>query len=106
MFEAETLSVHILALKIYKCHVTAAELMNFSQTDLALKLNDCAIVRVVFSYSYIWVEILFYSNFNEVCSYVPNKEKISIGSGNGLVPWGNKPLPELMSTKTRATSRH
>ena len=42
MFEAETLSVHVLALKIFKCHVSAAELMNSPDADLALKIvHDC-----------------------------------------------------------------
>ena len=29
----------------------------------------------------------------------PNWWKVNIDSGNGLVPWGNKPLPEPMLTQ-------
>ena len=32
----------------------------------------------------------------------PSRDKVNIGSGNGLVPSGNKPLPEPMLTQTSA----
>ena len=33
----------------------------------------------------------------------PIDDKVNVGSGNGLVPSGNKPLPEPMLTKIHVT---
>ena len=34
----------------------------------------------------------------------PSHDKVNIGSGNGLVPSGSKPLPEPMLTQTSAAT--
>ena len=45
-----------------------------------------------------WKLLSFYSTFREVCSQWSNWQFVSIGLGNGLVPSGNKPLPEPTMT--------
>ena len=45
-------------------------------------------------------EIMFWfdPNFSSIYSSVPNPQKRSLESGHGLVPNGDKPLPESMMT--------
>ena len=45
-------------------------------------------------------------NCSEVNDMQPDKWEIDIGSGNGLVSWGYKPLPEAMLNQFYVTTWH
>ena len=42
-------------------------------------------------------------NWSQVNATESDEWEVNIGSGNGLGPWGNKPLPELMQTLPERT---
>ena len=48
----------------------------------------------------------FLWNCYQVYATTPRWSLVNIGSGNGLVPSGNKPLPELMLTQIYVTKWH
>ena len=43
---------------------------------------------------------IFKSSYDNVLKWMPQNLTVNIGSGNGLVPSGNKPLPEPMLTQS------
>ena len=61
--------------------------------DYSLKLVNFKLISKINIFKY------FLWNCYQVNAKTPHWSPVNIGSGNGLVPSGNKPLPEPMLTK-------